>query len=154
MTWVSDSHIGPHPCEMLQDISNDYGAVGCVTKDISKQNSFGLEAAYTCFLKSWAWIVQKTLKFLWEDHLFRDFFNICFSSHHKCCPSLRCFGISTSSLSLQPAVKEQRNSMKSGLSLGVKTMEAHLLSILYELLASPSQSRCSSVDYYIFKEIV
>lgn len=44
--------------------------------------------------------------------------------------------------------------MKSGLSLGVKMTEAHLLSILHELLAGPSQSRCSSEDYYIFKEIV
>lgn len=88
-----------------------------------KQSSFGVEAAYTCFLKSWACIVQNPLKFLWEDHLFRDFFNICFSSHHKCCPSLGCCGISTSSVSLQPAVKEQRNLMKSGLSLGAKTTE-------------------------------
>lgn len=34
MTWVSDSHVGPHPFEMLQDISNDCGAVGCATKEI------------------------------------------------------------------------------------------------------------------------
>lgn len=34
MTWVSDSHVGPQPCEMLQDISNVYGVVGCATKDI------------------------------------------------------------------------------------------------------------------------
>lgn len=44
--------------------------------------------------------------------------------------------------------------MKSGLSLGVKMTEAHLLSIFRELLASSSQSRCSSEDYYIFEEIV
>lgn len=154
MIWVSDSHVGPHPFEMLQDISSDCGAVGCATKEILNRallewrlptpvsSSLGLE------------FCKKTLKFLWKDHLFWDFFNICFSSHHKCCPSLGYFGISTSSVSLQPAVKEQRNLMKSGLSLGVKMTKAHLLSILYELLASPSQSRCSSEDYYIFKEIV
>lgn len=41
--------------------------------------------------------------------------------------------------------------MKSGLSLGVKMSEAHLLSIFYELLASPFQSRCSNDDYVRFK---
>lgn len=40
--------------------------------------------------------------------------------------------------------------MKSGLSLGVKMTEAHLLSIFYELLASLFQSTCSSEDYVHF----
>lgn len=41
--------------------------------------------------------------------------------------------------------------MKSGLSLGVKMTKAHLLSIFFELLASPFQSRCSNDDYVHFK---
>lgn len=40
--------------------------------------------------------------------------------------------------------------MKSGLSLGVKMTEAHLLSISYELLAGPFWTRCSSEDYVHF----
>lgn len=61
MIWVSDSHVGPHPFEMHQDISSDCGAVGCATKEILN-SSFGVEAAYTCFFKSWAWILQKNIE--------------------------------------------------------------------------------------------